>query len=92
MSRNDNSRGNDGTHSGVHSREPARTITMLDYEGSPLKSDSNEAAVESLAPNREPQRLRIDLLGGARRRRMMRLPGNAAASAFAGAQPEESLA
>ena len=62
MSSNDTPRGNDGTHSGVHSREPARTITMLDYEGSPLKSDSNEVAVESLTPNREPQRVTIDLV------------------------------
>ena len=61
MSSNDTPRGNDGTHSGVRSREPARTITMLDYEGSPLKSDSNEVAVESLTPNRKPQRVTIDL-------------------------------
>ncbi|MET0512680.1 MAG: hypothetical protein ABW135_13475 [Thermoleophilaceae bacterium] len=35
---------------------------MLDYEGSPLKSDSNEVAVESLTPNRKPQRVTIDLV------------------------------
>ena len=61
MSSTDTPRGKDGTYSGVHSRAPARTITMLDYEGSPLKSDSNEVAVESLTPNRKPQRVTIDL-------------------------------
>ena len=61
MSSNDRPRGDDGTHGGVHSREPARTITMLDYEGSPLKSDSNEVAVESLTPNRKLERVTIDL-------------------------------
>ena len=61
MSSNETPRGKDGTHSGVHSRAPARTITMLDYEGSPLRSGSREVAVEDITPIREPQRLRIDL-------------------------------
>ena len=43
-------------------REPARNITMLDYEGSPLKSDSNEVSVENIKQLREPQRLTIDLV------------------------------
>ena len=57
--------GADSMHSGVQSREPARTVTMLDYEGSPvvsLKSDSNEVAVEGITLNRTPQRVTIDLV------------------------------